>query len=143
MPLRPDLPTGLNLSRRTTTPVKLPRMNFTMIGGALSAEPGGLPEPSAIPFPETVETRLPMQEASTAMPDIQSIVTSRENSRVIVYGQSGCTACMAAIQDLVARQVSFTYCDVTRDSSAMAHLQAICGNEPAVPVIITIGFGGV
>jgi hypothetical protein len=158
MPLRPDLPNGLNLSRRATTPVKLPKMNFPMIGGVAEAQPvhmgpmheappgsveGTVPlpeeEPVAMPHPIHQAPAMPHPQVP-AMPQVPA---AKEAARVIVYGKSGCMACMEAIQDLIDRQVSFTYYDVSRDLKAMQHLQAICGaGEAVVPVIISIGFGG-
>lgn len=150
MPLRPDLPNSLNLSRRATTPVKLPKMNFPMIGSVPEA---ALPvaEPAHYAPPGAVEGTVPLPEEEQPvmngkleerMPAAPAPMT-KEAARVIVYGRSGCMACMDAIQDLINRQVGFTYHDVSRDPQAMAHLQAICGaSEPVVPVIIHIGYGG-
>ncbi|HYF94961.1 MAG TPA: hypothetical protein VD969_22325 [Symbiobacteriaceae bacterium] len=151
MPLRPDLPSGLNLSRRATTPVKLPKMNFPMLGGVPESAPG-YAEPAHQPLPGAVEGTVPLPEEVQPMtPAIPSqsvsapapALPAREAARVIVYGRSGCVAAMDAISDLIERQISFTYFDVSRDAKAMAHLQTICGNaEVVVPVIIHIGFGG-
>ncbi|HWI66731.1 MAG TPA: glutaredoxin domain-containing protein [Symbiobacteriaceae bacterium] len=153
MPLRPDLSSGLNLSRRATTPVKLPKMNFPMIGGVPESAPGHA-EPAHQPLPGAVEGTVPMPEEVHQMPMMPAmppqpvsapapVVSSREAARVIVYGRAGCVASMNAIQDLIERQVSFTYYDVSRDAKAMAHLQSISGGgEMVVPVVIQIGFGG-
>jgi glutaredoxin len=187
MPLRPDLPSGLNLSRRTTTPVKLPRMNFPMIGGVPEAAPGpaepahpaqpdtaqgtrytpeevhpmmpnqhgsgqpampaqaAMPAQSVAPAQTAMATQSAMvaQPAAAAQPAPAPISVGREAARVIIYGRSGCMACLNAIQDLVERQINFVYYDVARDAKAMAHLQTICGSsEAVVPVIVHIGFGG-
>lgn len=155
MPLRPDLPSGLNLSRRATTPVKLPKMNFPMIGGTPEAAPQA--DPNHFAPPDAVEGTIPLPEehpvAAPVMPQ-QPIVrapmapampkapvqAAQGAGRVMVYGTSGCMACLEAIQDLIDRQISFTYYDVSRDAQAMAHLQAISGNaQPVVPVIIYFG----
>lgn len=153
MPLRPDLPSGLNLSRRATTPVKLPKMNFPMIGGVPESAPGHA-EPAHQPLPGAVEGTVPLPEEEMPMTPVMPsqpisapapapVTSARAAAKVIVYGRSGCMACMDAIQDLIERQVSFTYYDVSRDAKAAAHLQAICGAaEAVVPVIIHIGFGG-
>jgi hypothetical protein len=69
-----------------------------------------------------------------------AVPDAREAPKVIVYGRSGSTACLRAIQDLMERQVSFQYVDVSRDADAVAHLAAICNGDPVVPVIIHIGF---
>jgi glutaredoxin len=153
MPLRPDLSNGLNLSRRSTTPVKLPRMNFPMIGGlpdsadasAHEAPSGGVE--GTVPLPEEAQPMLPARPEqrmpAAPMPAApQPAPTQREAARVVVYGQAGCEECVAAIQDLIERQISFTYFDVARDAQALAHLQAICGGAPVVPVVVYVGFGG-
>lgn len=136
MTYRPDLPPGLNLSRRATTPVKLPKMSFPMLGG--------VPESSGVPVAETGEEGRTFMEENRSSRNVTTEVNAvmRENSRVIVYGRSGCDVCMAAIQDLVERQIGFTYHDVNRDERAMEHLHAICGGAPVVPVIVTIGSMG-
>jgi glutaredoxin len=144
MPLRPDFPAGLNLSRRTTTPVKLPKLSYPMVGGV----PQGAAEPAHQAPPDAVEGTVPMPEPELTAPPpapVQPALpapVARGAGRVVVYGRSGCAACQAAIQDLMERQVSFTYYDVASDLRAMQHLQAICGGSPVVPVIIYIGFGG-
>jgi glutaredoxin len=146
MPLRPDFPAGLNLSRRTTTPVKLPKLSYPMVGGV----PEGAVEPAHQAPPDAVEGTVPMPEPEPGAPPPAPLQPAQpapapvagEAGRVVVYGRSGCAACLAAIQDLMARQVSFTYYDVASDQRAMQHLQAICGASPVVPVIIYIGFGG-
>lgn len=177
MSFRPDLPSGLNLGRRVTTPVKLPKMSFPMIGGVpeTPVQPG--PETAPTPAPEAVPQSPPqappapqgsigpaapaaggaptneevglMQDptadrapARQPMEMREAVALPRENSRVIVYGRSGCDLCLAAITDLIERQVCFQYHDVTRDEKAMQHLKAICGGSPVVPVIISIGMVG-
>jgi|GEM_PF-3478163 len=162
MPLRPDLSGGLNLSRRATTPVKLPKMNFPMIGGVPESAPvpsSAAVEPAHQAPPGAVEGTVPMPREESVMEEIRTgiapaptlgapaaapvALSAMQAGQVIVYGRSGCAACMEAIQDLIDRQVSFTYRDVSRDAAAMQHLQAICGaSGPVVPVIITIGFAG-
>lgn len=151
MPLRPDLPSGLNLSRRATTPVKLPKMSFPL--GVFSDQAGQAPEPAETETAATApEATIPVQaQAQAEAPQPQQaappapavpMAPVAQAARVIVYGRSGCQACVDAIQDLIDRQMSFVYYDVSRDAKALAHLQAICGNEPMVPVIIQVGFGG-
>ncbi len=153
MPLRPDLPAGLNLSRRTTTPVKLPKMSFPRVGGVPSDASPEEAEPQHQAPPGAVEGTVPLPEEADPMEMDQGAplpATSAkeqesrapEVSRVIVYGRSGCEACMAAIRDLIERQVSFTYHDVSRDEEALAHLRTICGDRVVVPVIVQVGFGG-
>lgn len=142
MPLRPDLPAALNLSRRTTAPVKLPRMSFPMVGG--------IPESVEQPVEDSFEPLAPTPEdqpgapeyrhAPAASPSAEPVTESRESTRVIVYGRSGSQACLEAVQDLLDRQTSFAYYDVDRDVPAREHLQAICGGDPVVPVIVYIGF---
>ncbi|HLN65632.1 MAG TPA: glutaredoxin family protein [Symbiobacteriaceae bacterium] len=154
MPLRPDLPSGLNLSRRATTPVKLPKMNFPMIGNAPDAAPqadsnhyappdaveGTVPLPEERPVAAPVMPVQPITRAPAAPAVPKAPVQAQGPARVTVYGTSGCMACLEAIQDLIDRQISFTYYDVARDAQAMAHLQAISGNaQPVVPVIIYFG----
>jgi hypothetical protein len=215
MPLRPQLPAGLNLSRRVTTPVKLPKMTFPMgdgyaeqdaetpapaapaMGGpgseasrarlalfqqpaqeyeqpapaqaAMSAYERAAPAQAALPAYERAapaQAALPAYEraapAQVALPayeraaPVQAALPAYERAaqavptvpaahaqQLIVFGRAGCEASIAAIQDLIDREISFTYYDVGRDPRAMAHLQAICGNAPMVPVIIQIGFAGV
>ena len=150
MPLRPDLTSGI-LSRRATTPVKLPKMNFPMIGGVPEsvtgqAEPAHQPLPGAVegtvPLPEEVYPMQPGHPVSAPAP-APPVTSARETARVIIYGRSGCAASMDAVADLIQRQINFTYYDVGRDQKAMSHLQAICGNgEAVVPVIVHIGLGG-
>jgi hypothetical protein len=149
MPLRPDLTSGI-LSRRATTPVKLPKMNFPMIGGVPESAPGQA-EPVHQPLPGAVEGTVPLPEEvypvqpgqPVSAPAPAPVTSAREVARVIVYGRSGCAASMDAIADLVNRQISFTYYDVSRDAKALSHVQAITGpGEVVVPVIIHIGFGG-
>jgi len=161
MPLRPDLPSGLNLSRRATTPVKLPKMNFPMLGGVPESAPGHAePAQQQLPaapvqgyaqIPEEVKP-MPMMPAMPPQHQAQPYgapapapaAPAKEASRVLVYGALGCAAAMDAIQDLINRGVSFTYYDVSRDAQAAAHLQAIVGQgNMVVPVIIHIGYGAV
>ncbi|HYG60522.1 MAG TPA: glutaredoxin domain-containing protein [Symbiobacteriaceae bacterium] len=86
---------------------------------------------------------IPQQSERRATEPAPAQPAVREAMRVIIYGKSGCPACMDAIQDLMDRQVSFTYFDVSKDQRAMTHLKAICGaGEAVVPVIIQIGYGG-
>lgn len=157
MPLRPD---SMNLTRRATTPVKLPKMNFPMLGGVPESAPGQA-GPAHHPLPGAVEGTVPMpEEVVQPMPVMPTqpphpmmppplapapapVTSAREAARVIVYGKSGCAQSMEAIQDLINRQVSFTYYDVSRDTRAMQHLQMITGaTDMVVPVVIQIGFGG-
>lgn len=167
MPLRPDLPTALNLSRRpTATPVKLPRMSFPMVGGP--AESAGFPgeaqflppaaEQEQMEVPQTMMMDTRTMETRTAEPrtmehrpeamamtmtsgaSAETKAANPQAQRVIMYGRSGSLACMEAVQDLIDRQISFSYFDVDRDAQAMRHLQAIAGGDPVVPVIIYIGF---
>lgn len=152
MPLRPDVSGGLNLTRRATTPVKLPKMNFPMLGGvAPDTNPQHYAPPDAVegtvPLPEEEMPVAPSHMERPAMPMSPAPAPSpapaaREAARVIVYGRSNCAAVMDAIADLMSRQINFTYFDVGRDATAMSHLNAICGGEPVVPVIIHVGFGG-
>lgn len=218
MPLRPDLPSGLNLNRRAATPVKLPRMNFPMIGamageGAGSSEQTMAPDadPAAMPHGPSILATLSQMAPMASQPGAQPHLTATEaieaatagfaesqasqmaaaspapaaatapappglqmasqmaapaaqpapqtaqpapqmaqpapqpaggppGARVIVYGRAGCQACVEAIQDLMERQVNFTYYDVGRDPMALNHVQAICGGGvPMVPVIVQIG----
>lgn len=193
-----NLPPGLSFARRTTAPVKLPRLDFPRLGGPAENQPArigegtpgtatGSPGPGqqliAFPAPEapipgsvtpsptlspppnpTAPHPLITPQPLTSEPHYQnptptlkeelpSMMTSsgagttiqdaRGSAKVIVYGRSGSGACMRAIQDLMERQVSFQYVDVSRDSAAAAHLSAICNGDPVVPVIIHIGFAGV
>jgi hypothetical protein len=203
-----NLPPGLSFARRTTAPVKLPRPDFTRLGGPVVSQPtrvGELapdvpvsmgapgqhliafrqpeappPDTAAVPSGGAIQSNylitpgtpapfaraLPLdggQQATAPIPlgdaaptisvkeEPPSMMTTsgtaipdaREAARVIVYGRSGSAACMRAIQDLMERQVSFHYVDVSRDSAAAAHLTSICNGEPVVPVIVHIGFGGV
>lgn len=215
-----NLPPGLSFGRRTTAPVKLPRLDFPRLGGPVETQPARVgelapetpigstgpgqqlvifPNPQAPPAstltgpppaplttmvttppPATMAESPPMNFSSpvpfaqaipltgAAMTPVQlgspttttpvkeeprsmmtssgttaSIPDAREAAKVIVYGRSGSAACMRAIQDLMERQVSFQYVDVSRDQAAAAHLSAICNGEPVVPVIVHIGFGGV
>lgn len=157
MPLRPDLPTALNLSRRpAATPVKLPRMSFPMVGGPADAQdfqgahpmemmmPEALPGAGpAEPGPPMAAESPPVEEATPAAPRPDPAAQApeeREAVRVIVYGRAGSEACLEAVQDLVDRQVSFNYFDVDRDALARQHLEAVCGGEPVVPVVVYIGF---
>jgi len=141
--VRPDHPIGLNLTRRPAAPVKLPRLTFP-IGGdpAESSDPGSTPgaEAMTFPIPEPDESPAPQDctqpEAAAPQP---APVAAAAPGQVIVYGRSDCAASLAAVQDLISRRVGFTYIDVGRNPQAMAHLQAICGGEPVVPVIISIG----
>lgn len=155
MPLRPDLPSGLNLSRRATTPVKLPKISFPMIGGVADSAHLGAVSPNhagegpiegTLPLPEednkTEEAPVMRSPVVPPYPQPAPVETSRTASRVIVYGKSGCPACVSAIQDLIDRRVSFTYYDVERDPNALQHLESICGGEAMVPVIVQVGFGG-
>lgn len=163
MPLRTDLPSALNLSRRAAAPVKLPRMMFPMAGapadGAGGPAPEGFEVPEAQPDAEMAAQApqgYPGQYAGqgfqpqgpTASPvpapvsDAAPVPVAPTAERVIVFGRSNCPACLEAVQDLIDRQVSFTYLDVVRDPQALEHLQAICGGSPVVPVIIHIGFRG-
>lgn len=142
MPLRPDF----NLTRRPTAPVKLPRMTFPMVGGPVEqfqpvdqAE-GVLPEPAMTP---PVAQQEPSPQPSVINQDQGPVAAVQiEATRVIVYGRSGCAACLEAVQDLIDRQMSFVYYDVATDARAMEHLQAISSGRPVVPVIIQIGYGG-
>jgi len=146
MPLRPDF----NLSRRPTAPVKLPRMTFPLVGGlaeqfqSVEQTEGALPEP-------TVTPPAVQQESSPSTPIVSqdqdqgpgpAVGVQREATRVIVYGRSGCDACLEAVQDLIDRQMSFVYYDVATDARALEHLQTISAGRPVVPVIIQIGYGG-
>jgi len=81
-----------------------------------------------------------MRPATTA--PVNPVVAPRDCTRVIVYGKAGCPACVEAIQDLIDRQVCFTYHDISRDEQAKAQLQAICGDAAMVPVIIQVGVRG-
>ncbi len=144
MPLRPELPPGLGLPRRSETPIRLPRLNFPMLGGA--AEPAEAPvEEAQEESANTSEEGSGMEMMRSAPPSTSNagtVLASRDCTRVIVYGRAGCPACVEAIQDLIDRQVCFTYHDVSRDQSAMAQLQAICGDSAMVPVIIQVGVRG-
>jgi hypothetical protein len=236
-----NLPPGLSFGRRTTAPVKLPRLEFPRLGGPLegashrTGEPSGLTHspgeqtsetspfvaqvppqtsPSAlaqtltqtstpVPTQTPVQTSTPVstrtlsqtsaqmsasegpvlfiapfQSATPQAPpsgpirlgapppapqesyqssavkeeqsgmmtsngiQVSAIPDAQQAARVIVYGKSGSAPCMQAIQDLMERQVSFQYYDVSRDANAAAHLRAICNGDPVVPVIVYIGFGG-
>ncbi|MFZ5814110.1 MAG: glutaredoxin family protein [Bacillota bacterium] len=144
--MRPELPPGLGLPRRSDAPMRMPRMNFPMVGGA--AESTGHHEPAAPTHLEAMESTkaeegsaMEMTRTATTMSS-SPVLVSRECTRVIVYGRAGCPACVEAIQDLIDRQVCFTYHDVSRDERAMAQLQAICGDSPLVPVIIQVGVQG-
>jgi hypothetical protein len=158
MPLRPELPAGLNLSRRVTTPVKLPKMTFPMADDY--ADQSTAPAPASAP--EASMARLPLFQQQSQSPEQTAqapayerpapapayeqpapAVPAAQAHQIIIYGRAGCAASIAAIQDLIDREMSFTYYDVGRDAGAMAHLQAICGNTPMVPVIIQIGFAGI
>jgi hypothetical protein len=155
MPIRPDLPAGLNLSRRVSAPVRLPKLTFPMAGGMLEpahatpedgvegtvpmAEPAtapaaafGPPAPAAMP---TAEPAAPAPAADPAPP----ARTQSDLGRVVVYGRAGSKACIEAVQDLIARRVCFVYYDVDRDSQAMQNLNAICGGAVVVPVVVQIG----
>ena len=139
VPLRPDNPIGLNLTHRPTSPVKLPRITFPMGGDAadaIDANAGQPVEAMSYPIPEPAEVPVPQMSPQPAPR------AAGAPSQVIVYGRSNCSASLAAVQDLIDRQVAFSYIDVGRNPQAMAHLQAICAGEPVVPVIISIGFGG-
>lgn len=141
MPLRPELPPGLGLPRRGDAPLRAPRMNFPMVGGA--AEPSGAPteegpEMSAMK-PEEGSAVEMMRANGSPAPSNGLARAARDCTRVIVYGRPGCPACLEAIQDLIDRQVCFTYHDVSRDESAMIQLQAICGDASMLPVVIQIG----
>ncbi|MDB4898148.1 MAG: hypothetical protein JWN15_4410 [Firmicutes bacterium] len=180
MPLRPELPAGLNLSRRITTPVKLPKMTFPMADDYAdqpgAAGPSAADAQMAAAAPQASMARLalfqqqqaqmpeqpapapayerpaqaatyerPAQapaQAAQAAPAVPTVPAAQAH-QIIIYGRAGCAASIAAIQDLIDREMSFTYFDVGRDAGAMAHLQAICGNAPMVPVIIQIGFAGI
>jgi len=138
MPLRPDLPSSLNLSRRAAAPVKLPRMTFPMAGAPAEGAGGGVPEGFETPDLQQEHDMAGQQPVSDPTP----VSATPDVDRVIVYGRSNCPACLEAVQDLIDRQVSFSYLDVARDATALQHLQAICGGVPVVPVIIHIGFRG-
>lgn len=157
MPLRPDLPTALNLSRRpAATPVKLPRMSFPMVGGPADAQDSEGPQPVEMATPEAEPFAGPAQPGPSVPDEYRPAdgtapaaprpapapltPEEREAVRVIVYGRAGSEACLEAVQDLVDRQVSFNYFDVDRDALARQHLEAICGGEPVVPVVVYIGF---
>lgn len=150
MPLRPDLPMGLNLSRRPAAPVKLPRMNFPAPGTTLDGGSNPIEEnfePTA-PVPEELPVGAdssPVAALPVAAPSPAPAAPApgaAQAGRVIVYGQSNSLESMDAIQDLIDRQISFTYYDVDRDSRARQHLEAVCGGEAVVPVIIYIGYRG-
>jgi hypothetical protein len=157
MPLRPELPAGLNLSRRVTTPVKLPKMTFPMADdyadqpGAFGPSAADAQMAAAAPQASMArlalfqqqQAQIPEQPAPAPAPaPAAPSVPAAQMYQVIIYGRSGCQSCMAAIQDLIDREMCFTYYDVGRDAAAMAHLQAICGDQPMVPVIIQVGFSG-
>lgn len=145
--MRPENPIGLNLTRRPTAPVKLPRITFP-IGGdnAESSETPAAVTPEAMhfPIPEPDESPAPQDCTQPEAPAPQPApACSSASGQVIVYGRGKCAASLAAVQDLINRQVSFSYIDVDRNPEAMAHLVVVCGNsQPVVPVIISIGFGG-
>lgn len=151
MPFRPDPPSGLNLTRRTAAPVKLPKMTFPMLGAATEPAHQGSEEgvEGTVPLPEEMpgmEAQVPAAAVGTPQPSIPSVplppsVPARSGSKVIIYGRSDSKACLEAVQDLIARQVCFTYHDVDRDPQAKQHLMAICGGTAPVPVVIHIGTG--
>lgn len=94
-----------------------------------------------------MEMMRPASEATRPAPapapaPANPILTPRDCTRVIVYGKAGCPACVEAIQDLIDRQVCFTYHDVSRDERALLQLQAICGGDALVPVMIQVGLRG-
>lgn len=149
MPIRPDLTGGFNLTRRPAGPVKLPRMSFPMVGGPVESAGQPADEPFAsqreqeeISMPATNIPAMPPGFLATppAAPEVPA--PAQAPSRVVVYGRSNCQACMAAVQDLIDRGVTFTYYDVSREEQAMSHLQAITSGTPVVPVVVYIGFGG-
>lgn len=149
MPMRPDLPMGLNLSRRPAAPVRLPRMNFPTAGNSLEGNPleelfdppDTLPEePPVGADAGSVAPAAPVPDPAPAPAGPPIAMAGGQAARVIVYGRSNSLECMEAVQDLIDRQISFTYCDVDRDARAMQHLQAICGGDAVVPVVIQIGY---
>lgn len=80
-----------------------------------------------------------MRPAPAPSPASGGLLGPRESARVIVYGRAGCPDCLEAVQELIDRQVCFTYHDIGRDERALSQLKAICGEAPMVPVIIQIG----
>jgi len=142
MPFRPDL----NLTRRPTAPVKLPRMTFPMVGGPEDQfqpadQAQGAPTEPVVTPPPVLQESAPKATPVISQDQGPAAATQREATRVIVYGRSNCDACLEAVQDLVQRQMSFIYYDVTTDPKAMEHLQEISAGRPVVPVIIQIGYG--
>lgn len=101
---------------------------------------GGLPPEGGLKMMEMMRpaTEAPRPATAPAGP----ILTPRDCTRVIVYGKAGCPACVEAIQDLIDRQVCFTYHDVSRDEKALLQLQTICGGDALVPVMIQVGVRG-
>lgn len=144
MPLRPELPPGLGLPRRGEAPLRAPRMNFPMVGGA--AEPSGTPAGESPEMsttkPEEGSAMEMMRANGNSAPSNGPVLAARDCTRVIVYGKAGSAACLEVIQDLIDRQVCFAYHDVSRDEEAMVQLQAICGDAPMLPVVIQIGVRG-
>ncbi|MFZ5823534.1 MAG: hypothetical protein ACOY94_04230 [Bacillota bacterium] len=143
MPLRPELPPGLGLPRRGDPPLR-PRMNFPMVGGATesSGAPAGEGPEMSTTKPEEGSAMEMMRTNGSSAPSTGPVLAARDCTRVIVYGKAGNPACLEVIQDLIDRQVCFTYHDVSRDEQAMMQLQAICGDSPMLPVVIQIGLRG-
>jgi glutaredoxin len=119
-----------------TPPVELP-VAAPMTTPAPLTSPGNL---APFEFGPTTPAKEEPTRMITSSGNQIAIPDARDHAKVIVYGRSGSTACMRAIQDLMERQISFQYVDVSRDSDAAAHLAAICNGEPVVPVIVHIGF---
>lgn len=152
MQQRPEIPGSLNLPRRTDQPVAMPFAGFPMVG----VSPGSAP---LRPLDEVQSLEASPSEEGSKMMDLMRpapetgrpaaapapvtpVLAPRDCTRVIIYGKANCPACIEAIQDLIDRQVCFTYHDVSRDEKALMQLQAICGADAMVPVIIQVGVRG-
>ncbi|MGE5674770.1 MAG: glutaredoxin domain-containing protein [Mycobacterium leprae] len=149
MPLRPDSPFGMSPTRRNMVPPGLSRLG--------SLVPGEYAEGGDVAATVISSTGSPMGtvEATEGESGAQHIVpgapeermplvtSPQQSTRVVVYGRSGCPTCLAAIQDLIDRQVSFMYYDASRDAAAASQVQTILGSTTlTLPVIVQIGFGG-
>lgn len=125
--------------------MRTPRLNFPMVGGAVigpaTAPDAEARERSAIKPEEGSDMEM-MRPKESPAPSSGPVLAARDCTRVIVYGKAGCPACVEAIQDLIDRQVCFTYHDVSRDEQALMQLRSICGSESMVPVIIQVGLRG-
>lgn len=107
-----------------------------------TAPGNGLPSQGAPGNPLLNQTPVAQNQGMLNQLPTAPVTAPRDCARVIVYGKAGCPACIEAVQDLIDRQVCFTYHDVSRDEKAMVQLQAICGTDALVPVIIQVGVRG-